>query len=784
MERTPLSDITQQTRPVSTSCVVAAIALCVMAIGACHKANSPDQSRSLVIEEEFLIREAKGRPEAITRTASGGFVVVGVAASAWAAATDANGQFLWKYTVPTDPNVHFLIQSTFHGVVPLPSGGVLACGELFTSDNRQRSIIVILDGEGKLVEQRTILPKDDPSTRSSSFLSCAAWGDGFVLSGRWYDEKKRQAYYWLLKLDKDGVREWEKLGDELPGFDAAVNGDQNLTVVGIPVHAGAVQIARFNSKGDLLATRMTEFREAHVVRSVDPTNEVKVIGYNSGSHGVLLTLTGDLHDIRSKRIEWMLNGCTYLLPDGSVAIFGSKYFGAVPRAFVGWVDRHNAHDQIEPLSVPDLQDHSQMIGDAVPISPDQFVAIRDLGSAVNANDNGSVLTWVTFHGAAVGNAAVARPSEEPSTAPAAAVRSVSPAVQPIRTSGTTSDIWPIAPDKHLGFIKRIPDRDQVVLEVRNKNTIGVPNEIGVFNLTAHTESKWDVLTDALRERPATDFGGSEADWSPGAAKLLYATRSSVHWVSRDGNSTELHLQMPGKLNAPDGITSGMTAYALAADGERVAYVLYTRPIGAPPPGGFGKLYRDLMVQDTKGSPPISVWNDGALVLGPAWRPDGAAIAHTDADNKLVVSDLSGRILWSFHPGPPPRPGSVADYIEEIRWDPRGNRLAFLMGSPTQKIYIVNADGSATKVVEFRDRLGISADSSIRSFAWSPDGQKFVFRSEAGKSCNYTALAYKFETGDFPCIFSRDLFTADIDGSHLSKVTHKPDYDFGELFWIQ
>ena len=318
MERTPLSAISQLTRPVCTLYVVAVIVFFLTAIGACHKANSPNPSRSLVIEKEFLIRELRGRPEAITRTANGGFAMVGEAASAWAAATDANGQFLWKYTVPTDPDVRFLIQSAFHGVVPLASGGVLACGERFTSDNRQRSIVVILTSEGKLVEQRTILPKDDPTVRSSSFLSCAAWGDGFVLSGRWYDEKKRQAYYWLLKLDKDGVREWEKLGDELPGFDAAVNGDQNLTVVGIPVHAGAVQIARFNSKGDLLATRMTEFREARAVRSVEPTNEVKVIGYNSGSHGVLLSLTGDLHDTRSERIEWMLNGCAYLLDRKSV----------------------------------------------------------------------------------------------------------------------------------------------------------------------------------------------------------------------------------------------------------------------------------------------------------------------------------------------------------------------------------------------------------------------------------------------------------------------------------
>jgi WD40 repeat protein len=255
--------------------------------------------------------------------------------------------------------------------------------------------------------------------------------------------------------------------------------------------------------------------------------------------------------------------------------------------------------------------------------------------------------------------------------------------------------------------------------------------------------------------------------------------NSVHLVSRDGTAVELSLQMPGGLKSLD----GMTAYSLSPDGQQLAYLLYTRDRTEVQEDKRGKLYNDLMIQKTEGSPPVSIWRDG-FVLRPAWRPDGAAIAHTDSDSNLVLSDLAGKTLWSFHPGPPSKPASVADFIQEIRWDPSGKRLAFLMGSPIPNIYLVNADGTGTKPTEFHNLLGMDRELSIRNFAWSPDGRRFALRVEADSKCNYAAIGFKFETGHFPCIYSRNLIVVDVDGSHLTKVTPTPDFDSGELFWIQ
>lgn len=351
---------------------------------------------------------------------------------------------------------------------------------------------------------------------------------------------------------------------------------------------------------------------------------------------------------------------------------------------------------------------------------------------------------------------------------------------PARSEGW--DGWPTPPDKHLPVIRQLPDQRHLAIVVRlGVLTPGASREIDVFDLTTDSEFRWDVLNQTMRDLPPRR-PGSFAARAANAGRLFYASSHSAHFVYRNGATEVLHLQMPPNMWAP---LDGMSSYAISPDGSKVAYVLYGRDKS-------DKLYTDLMVQDTSGSTPVSVWNDGATVLEPAWRPDARAIAHTDRNNDLVVSDMHGRVLWSIHPADILRHSAsrsvlaktVSQFVRHIQWDPTGRRVAFLMGAPEVRLYVVNSDGTGLHSIAFRNVFGLTKHPEIDTFAWSPDARQLLISAVSTSICNYTALGYKFETGEFPCIYGRDLYLSDSDGGHFRKVSPAPSFEVGDLLWIQ
>jgi WD40 repeat protein len=348
--------------------------------------------------------------------------------------------------------------------------------------------------------------------------------------------------------------------------------------------------------------------------------------------------------------------------------------------------------------------------------------------------------------------------------------------------------FPVPPDKHLGSIRSLPNHEGVLLEVgdsvgtQTATSMIFHSNVSVFDLASGAESRWD-LPEALLSKLAPTGGGQRASWANNAGQLLFATGSEISLISKAGVVKPLAPHMPGHLKPLD----GMENYALSPDGKYLAYYLMTRDAEDKQSNGFGRLYQDLMIQSTEGSSPVSLMH-GTRPASIAWAPDSSRLAYGTYTGDLVILSLSGKTLYSGHPGANTKEDDTTDAIMEVRWSPDGRKLAFIMGA-NHGLNTIGADGSNFRAVDF-SRSGVSAkDNAMFSFAWSPDGRRFAFSSryKASQKCNEQALGYAYDTGHFPCLNGSNLFTSAVDGSDLKRITQQTDYNYaspGELFWIQ
>jgi hypothetical protein len=381
-------------RLTKTLAIIASVAAALFLLW--PRAKSQDNDSSIVIDREVLVPGLRGKPNAIARLTNGSFVIGGAFGTGWAAGTDANGKLLWKYEEPRDPQVKSPDQSEFHGVVALANGGALLCGETSNRDHQAGiGLIVIISADGKVVEHRNVFPNDDQSIYSSAFRACFPWGTGFALTGGGNAGEK--GFVWLMALDKDGSKKMERTSSDLPGIRGVATSTSNLILVGSPTGLEGATVVRLNEQGKLVVSRKTNFLDARPVRSVDRSSEIKLIAGDNIKNNVLLTLNDELQDkVSSKRVTPINigNGCAYALPDGSIVLFGNVV-GQAYRSAIAWVNRPWKLDAVRAMSVPIPQDSSFSVRDAVPLSANQFVAMRDQVTS-NSETSGAVLSWVTL----------------------------------------------------------------------------------------------------------------------------------------------------------------------------------------------------------------------------------------------------------------------------------------------------------------------------------------------------------------------------------------------------
>jgi Tol biopolymer transport system component len=304
-----------------------------------------------------------------------------------------------------------------------------------------------------------------------------------------------------------------------------------------------------------------------------------------------------------------------------------------------------------------------------------------------------------------------------------------------------------------------PSGEPVLLESRYGGRNGI-TEIGIIRLATGRESVWAVDQGALQITGKYCIPYSQrSSWASKTQLLLFGRVDELSLINKDGQWFPLTLHLPLKKSA----CTIMSNFAISSDGTRVAYSVGT----------------ELFSQLTTGSEPKLLAAKG-WEFHPDWHPDGTRIAFKTTEDSLVVADKDGNRIVTI-----PRPGEkrrtklfpMGMGITEIRWSPDGTRLAFLFNGT---LYVVDADGRDLKATVF-----LHDDIEIYTFAWSPTGDRFAFRStyQAGEQCNFN-VPYRLEVGRFPCLTRFLLYTSNSDGSDLKQINKDYEYSPQDLFWIQ
>ena len=354
------------------------------------------ERNTISLDREVLVT-GLGGAVAITKVSGDGLVVTGGAGSTWVIATDSRGELLWQFTDPPIKNAISIpgqLATVYNNVVPLPNGNVLLCGRR----NHPRStsnLILILDRDGKVVEQREERPDVAKAITRSAFRECISWKGGALLLGgvEFAAEDNRR---WIVQLDSNGnkVAEFFFLNSDIYGLIGknSVDSTDAAYVDIIPDTNGKYLYYEVTSRGQVVATRPLDdnYATTKTLRNLEPSSTMQIVMLPLRGKSIRYTMNTRLEDvIPAQPIDRfdVSQGNGYVFPNGSLALFGSE-----GNAAAAWIA---SNGERIATRVFDKRYNSYTINDVVAISANEFVTVRN-GVTNDPNGGGVVLDWLTF----------------------------------------------------------------------------------------------------------------------------------------------------------------------------------------------------------------------------------------------------------------------------------------------------------------------------------------------------------------------------------------------------
>jgi len=181
----------------------------------------------------------------------------------------------------------------------------------------------------------------------------------------------------------------------LAGIDAVETANHNLVTASGSMVTGSdsMKLVQVNPQGHRVTTKELPVSNDNMVRSAAPASTLNVLTNINRENTAVLTLNDKFEEIAPPwrtQIPVSGDGFAWVLWDGSLAVFDHVYAqSGADRACISRIRSGERSYEMLAFPLPTPQSRSERLFDAVPISANTFVAVRDLDGSV-------ALSWVTF----------------------------------------------------------------------------------------------------------------------------------------------------------------------------------------------------------------------------------------------------------------------------------------------------------------------------------------------------------------------------------------------------
>jgi hypothetical protein len=355
-----------------------------------------EPSERMSIDKQIrLSPEHRVMPYHIMRVSNGDLIIFGsdnqVDYKAWAARVSLSGEVRWEFlqggTNGWDDQTEK--GQRYDTAIELPDHSTLLCGIKVV--NYQRSVLLDrISVDGKLVGESVIRPDWDKGTLTG--INCVRWNDGIALIGG--VSASPSGTGWFAKLDENLNLKWQKFGNEYIATDGDVMSAPDGGVFYLNPSQLDAKGRRAPAVFEMSATGDTSARhvfdadnDPSMVYSVVPRSDLYLALATNTLETDIVHLDDKLHGpTQVIKLRNFGNKKAILLPDGSIAIFGSQYRNGATAAVARVYSSGDSKVFIvEPPHQSGWYYDAAFLG-----NNHQFVATRSI------DDGRAALDWVSF----------------------------------------------------------------------------------------------------------------------------------------------------------------------------------------------------------------------------------------------------------------------------------------------------------------------------------------------------------------------------------------------------